>query len=103
MVNPREAQFQKMAKDFPTSPHGHFSLGKLYLEEGRYPEAVAALREAVRVAPDFAAGLMALGAACAGARDVAGARDAFTRARDEALKQKHPTLAEEAEQQLAEL
>lgn len=103
MDNAREAHFQKMVKDFPTSPLGHFSLGKLYLDEGKAEQAVAPLSEAVRLAPDFAAALLALGNACMRARRLDEARSAFERARDEALKQKHATLAGEAEEQLAEL
>jgi Flp pilus assembly protein TadD len=103
MANPREAQFRKLVTDFPDSPMGHFSLGKLYLDEGRWQEAVPLLREALRLVPDYAAALMALGAAYAGAGETAPARETYESARKIALAQSHPSLAEEAEARLAEL
>jgi Flp pilus assembly protein TadD len=103
MPDPKQAHFQKLIADFPESPMGHFSLGKLHLEEGRAQEAVKALTEAVRLAPDYAAALLALGTACAKAGDVERARETFVRAREVALKQNHPSMADEAEQELEAL
>jgi Flp pilus assembly protein TadD len=103
MSNPREAQFRKLVADHPHSPMGYFSLGKLYLDEGRCAEALQPLREAVRLAPDYAAALMALGAAYAGAGEVAHARETYESARKVALAQAHPSLADEAQERLAEL
>ena len=67
MGSEREAQFRKLAADHPSSPMVHFSLGKLLLGERRYAEAVESLRTAVSLQKDYAAALVALGDALAGA------------------------------------
>ncbi|MFN0063621.1 MAG: tetratricopeptide repeat protein [Myxococcaceae bacterium] len=92
---PREAQFRKLISDFPTSPMGHFSLGKLLLEARRYAEAAEALANAVKLNPEYAAALLALGDAWEGAGKVQEAREVFERAKAHALAQNHPGLAEE--------
>lgn len=103
MTDPREAQFKKLAADFPQSPMPHFSLGKLYLEARRYAEAIAALEEANRRQQQWAAALVALGDAYAGAGEVEKARQTFAAARAVAVEQKHPSLAEEIDEKVAEL
>ncbi|HXX32370.1 MAG TPA: tetratricopeptide repeat protein [Myxococcaceae bacterium] len=103
MTLDREAQFRKLVEQFPASPMGHFSLGKLLLEQGRYQEAAASLEEATRLDPAYAAALVALGEAQAAAGLPEQARITWTRARARALEQNHPSLAEEVDSLLADL
>lgn len=103
MTSPREAQFQELVAEFPDSPMGHFSLGKLYLEERRYPEAVTSLTAATGLDPEYAAALVSLAEAQVGAGDVTAARATYARAKAKALEQKHAGLAEEIEGRLEEL
>jgi len=103
MGSEREAQFRKLAADHPHSPMGHFSLGKLLLDERRYAEAVESLRAAVALQPDYAAALVSLGDALAGAGRKDEARQVLEGARATALAQSHPSLAEEIDERLADL
>ncbi len=103
MSDARLEQFKKMVADFPDSPMSHFSLGKLYLERRQYADAAAALESAVRLDPVYAAALVALGDAWAGAGEPAKAREVLGRAREHALAQGHPGLAEEIDERLADL
>jgi Flp pilus assembly protein TadD len=103
MGSEREAQFRKLAADHPASPMGHFSLGKLLLDERRYAEAVESLRTAVSLQPDYAAALVALADALAGAGRRDEARRVLEGARDTALAQAHPSLAEEIDERLSDL
>ena len=103
MSTEREAQFRTMAEQHPGSPMVHFSLGKLLLDERRYAEAVESLRAAVRLQPDYAAAMVSLGDALIGAGRRHEAREVLTDARNRAVEQKHPSLAEEIEARLEEL
>jgi Flp pilus assembly protein TadD len=103
MGSEREAQFRKLAADHPSSPMGHFSLGKLLLDERRYAEAVESLRTAVSLQPAYAAALVALGDALAGAGRTDEARKVLEGARETALAQAHPSLAEEIDERLGDL
>jgi len=103
MGSEREAQFRQLAADHPDSPMGHFSLGKLLLDERRYAEAVESLRAAVALQPDYAAALVSLGDALAGAGRKDEARQVLEGARATALAQSHPSLAEEIDERLADL
>jgi Flp pilus assembly protein TadD len=103
MTVDREAQFRKLVEQFPGSPMGHFSLGKLFLEQRRHAEAVASLQEATRLEPGYAAALLALGEAHAGAGQREEARTVWEQARARALEQNHPSLAEEIDDLLAGL
>ena len=99
----REAQFKQLVAEFPDSPMGHFSLGKLYLSERRYAEAVPLLEQAVALDAEYAAALVALGEAYVGAGQTVEARATFERAKEKALAQKHNGLAEEIDDKLGEL
>jgi Flp pilus assembly protein TadD len=99
----RETRFRKMAEEFPDSPMGHFSLGKLLLDARRYAEAVEPLERATRLQPDYAAALVALGEAHLGAGQKDPARAALERARTAAAAQGHDGLAEEISARLAAL
>jgi uncharacterized protein HemY len=103
MSTEREALFRKLAADHPGSPLGHFSLGKLLLDQRRYAEAAESLEAAVQVQPDYAAALVALGDALIGAGRPGDARTVLENARARALSQNHPSLAEEIDERLAEL
>jgi predicted Zn-dependent protease len=103
MSDPREQQFLEMVREFPDAPMAHFSLGKHYLSLRRYPEAARALEEATRLDPAYAAALVALGDAYAGAGQTAKAREVLGTARDTALAQSHQSLAEEIDQRLDDL
>jgi predicted Zn-dependent protease len=103
MTVDREAQFRKLVQEFPLSPMGHFSLGKLLLEQKRHGEAVAPLKEATRLDPSYAAALLALGEAHAGAGQRAEARAVWETARARAMEQNHPGLAEEIDGLLEDL
>jgi predicted Zn-dependent protease len=103
MGSEREEQFRKLVADFPGSPMGHFSLGKLLLDERRFPEAVESLEAAVRLQPGYAAALVALGDALIGAGRRGEARQVLEEARARALAQNHPSLAEEISERLSEL
>ena len=103
MAQDREADFKQLVADFPDSPMGHFSLGKLYLEQRRYPEAIQALERACTLDPEYAAALVSLGDAYAGGGNKEKARETFGRAHGIALAQKHPSLAEEIEERISEL
>lgn len=49
----RIAQFQNMAAADPNNELGHFSLGKAYLEAGRFREAVASFSRAMELNPSL--------------------------------------------------
>jgi TolA-binding protein len=103
MTVDREVQFRNLVERFPGSPMGHFSLGKLLLEQRRYEEAAASLGTAVRLDPTYAAALLAWGEALAAAGQHQEARAAWEQARARALEQNHPSLAEELDELLASL
>jgi uncharacterized protein HemY len=100
MASDREKQFLAMVEEFPESPMGHFSLGKLYLTERRYAEAAKSIEQAVRLDPEYAAALVALGDAYASSGQVAKAKEVLTRARSTALGQSHQSLADEIDELL---
>jgi uncharacterized protein HemY len=103
MGSQREEQFKQMVAEFPDSPMGHFSLGKLYLEERRYAEAVKSLEEAIRLDADYAAAMVSLGDAYVGAGAKDKARAIWERARSTALGQKHASLADEIDERINDL
>jgi tetratricopeptide (TPR) repeat protein len=103
MTDSREAQFLKLVKDFPTSPMGFFSLGRLYVSERRYPEAITTLERAVELDPNYAAALVSLGEAYASAGRSDDAKGTYQKAKEAALAQNHPGLAEEIDEKLQEL
>jgi len=103
MTDARELQFQKLVQDFPNSPMGHFSLGRHYLEGGRFADAAAALARAVELDGTYVAAMVALGDAQVGAGQTAQARETFIRSREIALSQHHEGLAEEIDERLEDL
>jgi len=103
MTSDREQQFKTLVAEFPDSPMGHFSLGRLYLDEQRYAEAVTALTDAAKLDPDYAAALVALGDAQAGLKDKAAAKDAWQRALETPLGRRDMSLQADLEQRLRDL
>lgn len=99
----REATFKQMTAQFPDSPMGHFSLGRLYVDEQRWAEAVTALSEAVRLDPTYAAALVALGDAHAGNKDKAAAKATWERALATPLGQRDLSLQADLEQRIRDL
>jgi cytochrome c-type biogenesis protein CcmH/NrfG len=102
-MDDRERQYLELTKEFPESPMGHFSLGKLYLDQGRYDDAAKCLDTAVRLDPTYAAAMVSLGEAYAGAGKTALARTTWEKAIEHARAQKHNGLAAEIEDRIAEL
>ena len=103
MDDTRLEQFRQLVAEFPESPMGHFSLGKAYIERRAYEEAVRSLEEAVRLDREYAAAMVALGDAYAGAGLHQKAREVLERARATALAQSHPSLAEEIAERLQDM
>ncbi|RKH35505.1 tetratricopeptide repeat protein [Corallococcus sicarius] len=103
MSDARLEQFKKMVAQFPDAPMAWFSLGKLHLERKEYADAIQTLESAVRLDPHYAAALVSLGDAYVGAGQTDKARAVLTTARDHALAQQHPGLAEEIDERISEL
>lgn len=103
MPSEREERFLSMVKEFPDSPLGHFSLGRLYLEEKRFAEAVTSLSESVRLDPTYAAALVGLGDSFAGLGKKDEARGAWTLALETPLGRRDQSLQADLEARLREL
>ncbi len=63
----RIQQFRQMADSDPENELGHFSLGKAYIEAGRYEEAVLSLKRVLELKPTFSKAYHLLGTALDGA------------------------------------
>jgi len=59
----RIQQFRQMADADPDNELGHFSLGKAYLEAGRFEEAATSLKRVVELKPSFSKAYQLLGTA----------------------------------------
>jgi uncharacterized protein HemY len=102
-MSDREALFLSMVKEFPDSPMGHFSLGRLYLDEKRWAESARALQEAVRLDATYAAAFVALGDAFSGQGDKPQARAAWEAALATPLGRRDLSLQADLEQRLRDL
>lgn len=102
-MSDREATFKEMVRQFPDSPMGHFSLGRLFVDEKRWAEAVTALSEAVRLDPTYAAAHVALGDAHAGASQKDAARAAWERALQTPHGKRDMSLQSDLEQRIRDL
>jgi uncharacterized protein HemY len=102
-VNDREALFKDMVRQFPDSPMGHFSLGRFYVDDRRWAEAVAALDEAVKLDPTYAAAFVALGDAHAGLGDKEGAKRSWERALATPLGRRDMSLQADLDQRIRDL
>ena len=92
-----------MVSEFPDSPMGHFSLGKYFLEKGRFAESASALQKAVELDAGYAAAWVALGDAKAASGDTAGAKLAWQKALDTPHGKKDLSLQSDLEQRMQEL
>lgn len=95
--------FKQMVQQFPDSPMGHFSLGRLYVDEKRWDEAVTALSDATRLDPSYAAAFVALGDAHAGAGRKEDARAAWQRALETPHGRRDLSLQGDLEQRIRDL
>ena len=102
-MSDREALFKTMVSQFPDSPMGHFSLGRLYVDEKRWAEAVTALSEAVKLDPTYAAAFVSLGDAHAGLADKAAAKAAWERALATPLGRRDMSLQADLDQRIRDL
>lgn len=100
MSDPREEKFKQTVAKFPDSPMGHYSLGRLYLEQRRFAEAVEPLEKATQLDNTYAAALVCLGDAYAGVARTEDARKTYERAKEVALAQHHEGLAEEIQDKI---
>ncbi|MBL9038542.1 MAG: tetratricopeptide repeat protein [Archangium sp.] len=103
MTADREKMFRDMVREFPDSPMGHFSLGRYLLDEKRFAESVAALRDAVRVDATYAAAWVALGDACNGLGQKDEARTSWQRALETPHGRRDGSLQADLEQRLRDL
>ena len=103
MSDAREERYRATITQFPESPLGYFSLGRYFLEQARFDDAAAQLQTCITLDPSYAAALLSLGDALAGAGRTDEARAAYARGREAALAQNHPTLADEIDERVAEL
>ena len=69
----RIAQFRKMANDDPDNELGHYRLGQLLMEAGKYDEAAQSFRRTLELSPHFSKVYQLLGQClvAAGKRDEA--------------------------------
>ncbi|MGC4122874.1 MAG: tetratricopeptide repeat protein [Myxococcales bacterium] len=79
-MDEREKKYLEMIEAFPESPLGYFTLGRYYVEQGRFREAIAPLERCIAEEQDWAAALVALADAHAGAGDKAKAIELLERA-----------------------
>src|ERR1700676_1879681 len=70
------AAFEKVVRLAPNAPEGHNSLGWVLLKTGNQDEAVAQLRAALKLNPDFVEAHINLANALAARRDIEGAIEA---------------------------
>jgi uncharacterized protein HemY len=103
MSSEREALFLKLVAEYPDSPMGHFSLGRLYLDEKRWADAVAPLRAAVTLDPHYAAAHVALGDALAGQGQKDDAKSAWRAALATPHGQRDLSLQADLEQRLRDI
>lgn len=99
----REQRFLQMVREYPDSPMGHFSLGRLYLDEKRWQESVDALSTAVRLDPGYAAAFVALGDAFAGLGDKAKAKASWADALATPHGQRDMSLQADLEQRMRDI
>ena len=78
------------AKIDPTLPDPPYTLGVIYMQQGRFPDAIAQLKQAVQLQPANGDAWALLGSVLKDSDDAAGALDALTRA--VALEPDQPSL-----------
>lgn len=95
--------FLQMTREFPDSPMGFFSLGRLYLDEKRWAESVAALSTAVKLDPTYSAAWVALGDAQLGLSQRDQAKAAWQRALETPHAKRDTSLQADLDQRLRDL
>lgn len=103
MTDPRELMFREMVREFPDSPMGHFSLGRLLIDQKRWPEAAEALAAATRLDPSYAAAFVGLGDARAAQGDKDGAKAAWQQALETPLGRRDLSLQADLDQRIRDL
>jgi cytochrome c-type biogenesis protein CcmH/NrfG len=103
MPSDREQMFLDMTREFPDSPMGFFSLGRLYLDEQRWAESVKALAEAVRLDPTYSAAWVALGDAQLGQGQRDEARATWQRALETPHARRDMSLQADLDQRIRDL
>ncbi|MBI5546447.1 MAG: hypothetical protein HY901_21400 [Deltaproteobacteria bacterium] len=101
-MDDRERKYLDMIAQFPESPLGHFTLGKYYVEVGRFSEAVEPLQRCLAEEPEWTACLIALSDSLIGAGRKGEAIELLERAR-ETPQASHGGLAEEIDERLEDL
>jgi uncharacterized protein HemY len=103
MGESREAMFRQMVQEFPESPMRYFSLGRLLVDEKRWPEAVAALTDATRIDPTYAAAFVTLGDAHAALGAKVAAKAAWQQALQTPLGRRDLSLQADLDQRVRDL
>lgn len=101
--DPREQKYLDMIAQFPESPLGYFTLGRYYVEVGRYQEAVEPLERCLAEDEEWTAAMIALGDALSGLGDKDRAIAVLERARASAQAQSHGSLAADIDERLEDL
>ena len=101
--DPREQKYLEMIAQFPESPLGYFTLGRYYVEVGRYRDALEPLERCLREEADWAAAMIALGDALSGLGETQRAVEILEKARATAQAQSHGSLAADIEERLEDL
>ncbi len=99
----KEQQFKDLVSEFPDSAMAHFSLGRLYLDEKRFAEAVTALKNAVALDANYAAAHVALGDAWAGQGDKTEAKAAWQRALETPHGRRDASLQADLDQRIRDI
>ena len=102
-MSDREAEFKALIAEFPDSPMGHFSLGKLYLEQKKWAEAAACFSEATRLDGNYAAAWVGLGDAHGGAGKAVEAKAAYESALQTPHGKRDMSLQTDLEERIREL
>ncbi len=103
MADEQEQRYLDLIEQFPDSPLGYFSLAKFYVDSGRFEDAVPHLERCLAHDGSWAAALVALADAHAGAGRPEKAIEILERAQSTALAQNHRTMADEIGDRLDEL
>jgi tetratricopeptide (TPR) repeat protein len=99
----REQQFKDLVAEFPDSPMGYFSLGKYYLDEKDYRQSASCFEQAVKLDPEYAAALVALGDAYAQLGLPNEAREVYEKARNTKHGKRDASLGADIDARIAGL
>jgi folate-binding protein YgfZ len=97
----RAGMFRQVLDLDPDDALGNFGLGELFVEEGKFEEAVAHLERALVADPRYSAALLALGRALEGAEDPAKARETYLRGVDVAAAKGDLATANKMQERLS--